>query len=240
MRQSAGITAALCVGAILAVGACRSAGRSTPTPDAAAPASRAPAASRIPGGCSTPATERPGEIGCYLTASAPLGGVPAQPPVFWHLDAYPTRAAAEAARGAGGTVVESLGRVWLFTIAPAAWRPAGGERVARVGPLPVAPGRAYTARYMESVLPPGIPSVVHRHSGAEAWYVVAGAQCLETPDGTTTMRAGHGGVVPAGPPMMLVGIGTTVRRALVLVVHDPAQPWMTVTADWTPKGACSG
>ena len=59
---------------------------------------------------------------CPLTAS----------PMFWHLDVYPTRAAAEAAKGPRGTVVESLGKVWLLTIEKAGWRPAGGERAAEI------------------------------------------------------------------------------------------------------------
>ena len=193
--------------------------------------------SQVPGGCATPARERLGEIGCYLTATEPLREAPTHP-IFWHLDAYPTRAAAEAARRERGTVVESLGRVWLFTIADAEWRPPSGERVARVGPLPVTPGRPYTARYMESVMPPGIPTLGHRHAGAEAWYMVAGAQCLETPDGAVVARAGETALVPGGPPMMLLGTGSEVRRTIVLVVHDSAQPWMTPAADWTPTGTC--
>jgi len=38
------------------------------------------------------------------------------------LDTYATRATAEVAEGLRGTVVESLGKIWLFTIAEAGWR----------------------------------------------------------------------------------------------------------------------
>src|SRR4051812_46682050 len=56
-------------------------------------------------------SERAGrKMGCWITATEALGELPQAP--FWHLDAYPTRAAAEAAKGPRGTVVESLGRVW--------------------------------------------------------------------------------------------------------------------------------
>ena len=79
-------------------------------------------------------------------ASEPLGQLP-QPSVFWHLDSYPTRAAAEAAKGPRGTVVEALGQVWLFTIGEGSWRPPGGVRVAEIGPLPVKAGEQYTAQY---------------------------------------------------------------------------------------------
>jgi len=59
-----------------------------------------------------PVSERTAELGCWITANAALGQLP-QPPIFWHLDTYPTRVDAEAARGPRGIVVESLGKVWL-------------------------------------------------------------------------------------------------------------------------------
>src|SRR5712691_9082897 len=77
---------------------------------------------------------------------------------------------AEAAAGPHGKVVESLGTMWLLTISDATWRPSQGTHVAAIGPLPVARGVAYTAQYMEAVLRPGMKSLVHRHSGPEAWY----------------------------------------------------------------------
>jgi len=91
---------------------------------------------------------------------------------------------------------------------------------------------------MEATFAPGMESIVHRHSGPEAWYVLAGEQCLETPDGKTVVRAGQSAIVPAGPPMRLTGTGTVQRRSLVLVLHDTSQPWITPTSDWTPKGLC--
>jgi hypothetical protein len=98
----------------------------------------------------------------------------------------------EAARGPHGTVVESFGKVWLYTIAEEGWRPSGDARVALIGPLAITPGKQYTARYIEAVFTPGMKTSVHRHSGAEAWYVLAGAQCLETPEGITVARARRG------------------------------------------------
>jgi quercetin dioxygenase-like cupin family protein len=107
-----------------------------------------------------------------------------------------------------------------------------------VGPLPVNPGKQYMARYMEAVFPPGRITPIHRHSGAEAWYVLTGAQCLETPEGTTIVRAGESGVVPEGPPMALKAIGTEIRRSVLIVLHDTSQPWITMADDWQPKGLC--
>src|SRR5437588_11811063 len=71
-----------------------------------------------------PVSERAGrESGCFIIAEQRLGKL-SQRQMFWHLDTYATRAEAEAARGPRGTVVESLGKAWLFTIAEAGWRPA--------------------------------------------------------------------------------------------------------------------
>lgn len=196
--------------------------------------------SNVTGGCEKPVGERTAETGCYLLATAPLRALPAGE-VFWHLYTYPTRTAAEvASKGSPGTVVESQGKIWLFAIAGSSWRPSAGERVARVGPLPVTPASAYTARYMEAVFPPRQAMVtgIHNHSGPEAWYVLEGAQCLRTPEGVQVIRAGEGGFVRGGISMMLTSIGGEVRRALVLVLHDASQPWMTSTTDWTPSTQC--
>lgn len=189
------------------------------------------------GACTTPVTERTSEAGCYFTASEALGAL-GRDSMFWHLYQYPSRAEADAAKGTRGTVVESLGKVWLYTIADNGWRPANGERVAMIGPLTITPGKDYTARYMEAVFTPGMKSRIHRHSGPEAWYVLAGGQCLETPDGITVARAGEGAIVPQGPPMILQSVGTETRRSVLLVLHESSQPWSTLATDWKPKGLC--
>ena len=139
------------------------------------------------------------------------------------------------------TVAVDLAKtVFELAIANAQWRPASGDRVATIGPLPTTRATRYTARYMEAVFPANqsMKTSVHRHSGPEAWYVVTGTQCLRTPDGTSVIRSGQGGFVAAGPPMMLTSVGTETRRALVLVLHDRSEPWMTVTSDWTPTQDC--
>jgi quercetin dioxygenase-like cupin family protein len=179
----------------------------------------------------------PAETGCYLVASAPLGKLTTTQ-VYWHLYRYATRPEADAASGARSTVVNSLGHLWVYTIESKDWRPAAGERVAVLGPMQVSPGTQYTARYMEAVFAPGMQTSVHRHSGAEAWFVLAGAQCLETPDRIIVAKAGEGAVVPEGPPMALSGVGQEIRRSVLLVIHDSSQPWMTVTSDWAPQGRC--
>jgi quercetin dioxygenase-like cupin family protein len=191
----------------------------------------------VPGECVEPAAGRAHERGCYLTATADVGSLP-RGPVYWHLYTYPTRVAAEADSAARSTVVESLGRVWRFTIAGRGWRPAGGTPVAVVGPLLVDHSRRYTARYLEAVSRAGMHSQIHRHPGPEAWYMLEGAQCLEVPGRTIVARAGHSAVIPGGPPMQLSTVGTATRRAVVLVLHDASRPWVAMEHDWKPAGLC--
>jgi hypothetical protein len=179
------------------------------------------------------------EFGCFITARQELGALPKDSALFWHLDRYPTLAAAESMKGGRGTVVESLGSIWLFTVGPANWRPTSGERIATVGPIPLVNASEYAAVYMEGVFKPGMASVVHRHPGAEAWYTLEGGMCLETPAGTIVQRSGDQGVmIPSCPPMELTGIGEQVRRSLVLILQDTSKPRSTVANDWIPKGLC--
>jgi quercetin dioxygenase-like cupin family protein len=185
-----------------------------------------------------PASQRTGEVGCWIIAHEPIGQL-TQSQIFWHLDVYPTRAAAQAAKGPHGSVTESLGKVWLLSIEDAGWRPSGGERVAEIGPLPIKAGENYSAQYMEAIFTPGMTAVAHTHAGPEAWYTLAGETCLETPEGKQVGRAGGRHViVPGGPPMHLTATGNEQRRALVLILHESSKPSTTLVHDWTPKGLC--
>ena len=142
----------------------------------------------VAGGCDVPVAERRSEVGCYLLTTTAIGTL-SDAPVAWHLDQYPTKAAAETAKNARGTVVESFGKIWLFTIESPSWRaPGGGIHIATVGPLPVYAGRTYSARYFEALFTPGMKGAGHTHSGPEAWYLVSGSQCLETPDRVLVAR----------------------------------------------------
>jgi quercetin dioxygenase-like cupin family protein len=171
-------------------------------------------------------------------ANQPIGKL-TRSEVFWHLDVYSTRAAAEQAKSSRGTVIESLGKVWLLSIEAARWRPAGGERVAEIGPLPVIAGETYAAQYMEAIFTPGMTAPTHTHPGPEAWYTLAGETCLETPQGTQVGRAGGPPViVPGGTPMHLTATGTEQRRALVLILHESSKPAATMGHTWVPRGLC--
>lgn len=187
-----------------------------------------------------PVAERAGRtLGCWITAREELGRLPSDPPLYWHLDTYSTRSAADSARQSRSTVVESLGKIWLFTIAPADWRPRGGDRVARIGPLPLIEADTFAAVYMEGVFQPGMNTMVHRHPGVEAWLTLEGAQCLETPEGKLEQHAGDPGMmVRGGLPMRLTGIGTGIRRSVVLILQDATKPRSTMATDWTPLNLC--
>jgi quercetin dioxygenase-like cupin family protein len=192
----------------------------------------------VPGGVCKLVSERTTEVGCWILANQPVGQL-MQSQIFWHLDVYPTRTAAEAAKGPRGAVVESLGRVWLLSIEEAGWRPVAGERVAEIGPLPITAGKEYSAQYMEAIFTPGMTAAAHTHSGPEAWYTAAGETCLETPQGKQLGRSGGQHViVPGGVPMHLTATGTEQRRSLVLILHESSKPATTIVHDWKPQGLC--
>jgi hypothetical protein len=185
-------------------------------------------------------SERTTELGCWILVDHPLGRIE-QAAVFWYLDVYPTRPEAEKAGGPRGTIIESLGKIWLLTIEKAGWRPSvQGERIAEIGPLPVSAGKQYSALFMESISTPGNDfSHTYMHYGPEAWYTLAGETCLETPDGKLVGRAGGSPViVPGGRPMLLTATGAGQRRALTLILHDSSKPPSTMIHDWKPKRAC--
>lgn len=194
---------------------------------------------RGPPGC-VPIAERQMEKGCYILISDLLGELPAGP-LYWHIDAYPTRAAAEAARRPRGTMVEALGKVWLMSVAEAGYRAPDGEHVAAVGPLLTTAGISYTAAYMEGIMMPGAVTGVHHHPGPEAIHTLAGEECMETPVGRSVGRPGNPPIiVPADVPHRLTITGTEERRSLSLVLHDASQPWAIRTHEhgWTSKGLC--
>lgn len=174
-----------------------------------------------------------------LLARQQIASLPAGK-VFWHLDRFPSKNAAETAGTTSSVVVEAFGSTWLFTLANARWRPKGGEHVAVVGPLPVAPASTYAAEYLRSVFNPGTTAPLHVHSGPEAFYAVSGDTCLETPDGVTTGRGpGNSSIIRAGPPMLLMAIGTIPRQGFALILHDAGQPPTTLTQMWHPQGLCA-
>ncbi len=83
-------------------------------------------------------------MGCWIAANTALGRLP-QDSIYWHLDVYPTRAEADAAKGPRGTVLAAFGKVWLlgrstWLDGAPAWR-----RVSEIGPLPASPATTHSA-----------------------------------------------------------------------------------------------
>jgi quercetin dioxygenase-like cupin family protein len=157
--------------------------------------------------------------------------------VYWHLYAFGSRKAAEAARSKTGIVVEEDGRAWLSEFGARDITPRGGEAVAIIGPLQLPVAKSYSAVLSYAVMRPGDSSRVHTHPGPEGWYVLAGEQCLETPAGANRAGAGQTATVPPGVPMELNVTGTKLRRAFALVIHDSTQA-RGVPSGWTPAGKC--
>jgi quercetin dioxygenase-like cupin family protein len=183
------------------------------------------------------AMEQPGPA-CLLGRKE-LPSLPAGP-LFWHLDVFATRKAAEQAAGPTSTIAEAFGSTWLFTIERAAWSARGGRHVSEIGPLAVPPSSTYAAEYLRSIFKPGAAAPLHVHSGPEAFYAVSGDTCLETPDGVQIGRGlGNALSIKAGPPMLLMAIGKTPRRGFALILHDAAKPPTTLTQAWQPTGFCA-
>ena len=92
---------------------------------------------------------------------------------------------------------------------------------------------------ISSYIPAGLTSRVHLHSGVEAFYVVDGQQCLETPARAYPMKKGDVLVLPTGVTMQMIATGSTPRRAFAVVVYDATKPPTTPVENEVPLVACS-
>ena len=188
-------------------------------------------------GCIPIADTPSGSIGCFVVAKKELGALPPAP-LYWHIDKFANARTAGGAAAPSSQIVEAFGQTWLMTIAAQNWRPAvKGERVAEIGPLPVGSAQTYAATYMEATFMPDTRTRVHIHPGPEAWYMLEGSQCLETPEGRTIVGPGKTMMVRGDIPMVLHAYGSERRRSLVLILHDAARPASTPN-NWTPKWLC--
>ena len=177
-------------------------------------------------------------VGCFIVTEHALGALD-RTLVFWQVDRFANHEQAEEARSRDGTVIDAFGAVWLLTIGDSAWRPTSGQHVASIGPIPIKRGVSYSALYMEASMRPGMKSRIHNHSGVEAWYTLSGETCLETPSGNIIGRAGGAPViVPGDTPMELTATGTSLRRSIVLILHDSSRPPTTMETVWKPTGQC--
>lgn len=173
--------------------------------------------------CTEDSPERRGEVGCTILASRPLHGHITKP-VYWHLDRFDSIEAAKEAAGPNGVAAKAHGSVWLMTVETQTEAHHGGHHVAWIGPLELPAADHYSMRVLSSMLEPGTTTPVHTHSGPEAFYVVAGEQCLETPERSHSLGAGQSFVLPAGVIHRGRPSGSGARRVLALNLDDAARP----------------
>ena len=184
---------------------------------------------------------RPPSVACAVLAHTQFDSVP-QGPLVLRFETFPTLAAAHRTSVPASAVIRAAGKVWLITLATRGERSRGGRFVTELGPVPaLSPASHYEMRVSEADfgpdLNPQLSNAVHTHSGPEFWYILTGAQCLETPAGATRASAGQGMFAPADTPMQLSIAGSGKRDAIFVVVHDAARP-ATSVSDWQPKGRC--
>ncbi|MEP6848487.1 MAG: cupin domain-containing protein [Acidobacteriota bacterium] len=174
--------------------------------------------------CAEDSPERRGEEGCTILVTRPLLASRIKP-LYWHIDRFDSLAAAKKAAGPDGFAVEAHGYVWLMTVEVLTKKEHhGGHHVARIGPLPIPAVDQLTMRVQSSLLKPGTTTLVHTHSGPEVFYVVTGRQCVETLKFGKPLVSGRSFIVPAGVVHRGRVIGSEIRGALALVLHDSALP----------------
>jgi hypothetical protein len=145
--------------------------------------------------------------------------------LFWRIENFAALAQAQAAAGQWSLAVESVGKVWLFTLGPAGGSSPGGAAVTEVGPIPRVVAPQYLLRINEASGSPGSTTRVHTHPGSEAFFVLAGEQSIRSHRGV--MRV-NGGQAEAGQgadmPMQVSSTGSTDLHALVMFVVDTSKP----------------
>ena len=146
--------------------------------------------------------------------------------LFWRIENFPSKDAAETAAGSWSLVAEAAGRVWLFTLGSAGESSPGGSKVSEVGPIARVAAPQYLLRINEASGPPGSVTPVHSHPGSEAFYVLAGEQSIRGAHGTMVVKAGmpeagHG----AAMAMQVSSSGSGNLQSLVMFVVDATQPF---------------
>lgn len=190
----------------------------------------------VPGLCTAPVPADRETPGCYQTSELDLAGAPAK--LYWHIREYPTLAAAnaEAANHRWAAVAAAHSRYWLYLLGEAAEPATSGIERAVIGPLAL-PVRPAVAHFSEAIFPPGMKTRVHSHPGPEAFYIVAGEQCMETPSDKRKIGAGGTYVVPSGVHLQAAPHG---RRNLVLIIAPKGVPFVIPgRGQWTPTGFCA-
>jgi quercetin dioxygenase-like cupin family protein len=187
--------------------------------------------------CVENSPERHGGMGCSYVENKALRG-PFRQPLYWHIDRFDDGQKARSAVGPDSVAFEGHGAWWLLSIESEVKDHHGGRHVNQILLPPLPPASKYSMLVISSYVSSEMTSRVHHHSGVEAFYVVDGEQCLETPDRAYPMRTGEVLAVPTGVTMQLVGIGASPRRGFAVVIYDAAQPPTTRAENAPPLVAC--
>lgn len=171
----------------------------------------------------------PGSLAIRVLVEKKVGALPTgRPRLYWRVENFPSLAQAQAAAGPWGLAVESEGKAWLFTLAAKGGSSAGGTRVVEAGPLPPVSAPEYLLRINQPSGPLGSTTIVHTHPGTEAFYVLAGEICVQTPRGMIRIPAGRFDVgAEAYTPTQVSSCGSTDLRAFVMFVVDATLPFST-------------
>ena len=146
--------------------------------------------------------------------------------LLWSIETFPTEAAAAAAAGPWSLVVQSEGKVWLFSLGNGSAATRGGARVAQVGPIPRISARTYLLRINDASGAPGSLTPVHSHPGSEAFFVLSGEQSIRGASGVLKVAAGHTEAGQgAGKAMEVSSSGAADLHALVMFVVDADKPF---------------
>jgi mannose-6-phosphate isomerase-like protein (cupin superfamily) len=147
-------------------------------------------------------------------------------PLVWTIETFDTVASAKAAERSWSLVVESEGKVWLFSLGNPGARSSSGTRVAEVGPIPRISAKTYLLRINEASGPPGSVTPIHSHPGSEAFFVLSGEQSIRSASKVMKVTAGH--TEPgqgAENAMEVSSSGSLDLHALVMFVVDADKPF---------------
>jgi mannose-6-phosphate isomerase-like protein (cupin superfamily) len=148
-------------------------------------------------------------------------------PLYWRIENVDTKSHADSMAGPYSLVVESDGRVWLFTLG-ARETPVstGAVKVADVGPVPRIDAAHYLLRINDASGPSGSATSVHSHPGSEAYFVLRGEQTIRAADRTMHVHTGQGEAGQgAERPMQVSSSGSSDLHALVMFVVDADKPF---------------
>jgi len=146
--------------------------------------------------------------------------------LVWTIETFDSEASAQAAAGPWSLVVQSEGKVWLFSLGNGSLASPGGTRVAQVGPIARISAKSYLLRINDASGAPGSVTPVHSHPGSEAFFVLSGEQSIRSAAGVMRVKAGHTEAGQGAENAMEVSSsGAANLHALVMFVVDADKPF---------------